>query len=316
MADPLEFPVLPEADRLSIQNFVQGKKKSVPGARLTLEYADNAIKLIDPQKTIVAVSKQLNEWQQKVLLYRHADRYFPELVKHLGAQAFLATKRSRHPDYAEYSKYQTPSGYQLQYRPARILGQVWLEAQSRSGGSQTQGPLVFQGNNWYPIQELKIDRSVIQLRTLVGELSIEAEDPVVWIEPVVTPPVVTPPTQPPTAPNRSATTSSVATNPTPATKPTVSMEPIPESLPPTTPKTIPSAQPKNEIEPSPPATLGQLKQAAKAKALGRIIDYLNEGDIVTSTEVLKNGQGQVISTKTTQVKRACPRWVVEQVKQF
>ena len=59
---------LSAADIELIENFVQGKKKTITAAQLQVEYSDKAMKLLDRRGGLVAVSKQVNEWQQKVLL--------------------------------------------------------------------------------------------------------------------------------------------------------------------------------------------------------------------------------------------------------
>jgi hypothetical protein len=324
--EPLPAHNLSQPDLDSIEQFVRGKKKSIAGASLRIEYADNAIKLIDAQKVTVAISKQVSEWQQKVLLYRHAIEYFNVLSSRLTAQGFLSSKKSRHPDFAEYSKYQIPSGYSLQYKSASLLGQAWLDRQSRASGNQSQGPLVFQGNNWYPIQELRIDLNTMHLRTLVGELSIDTNDLVVWIEP-------TPESQKTAAAQPAATVSNVipkAKEPV-APSPTLSPTTLPEDpvmrqnplssldLDATQTAELTAAW-KTPILTNPSGrdteTIANLKQTIKLKALARMVDYLNDGEVITCTEVLKNGHDQVISTKTTKVERSCPRWVIEQVRQF
>ncbi len=326
---------LPQPDLDSIEQFVRGKKKSIAGSSLRIEYIDNAIKLFDAQKVTIAISKQVSEWQQKVLLYRHAGEYFNVLTDRLTQQGFLASKKSRHPDFAEYSKYQVPSDYLLQYKSASLLGQTWLERQSRMGASHSQGPLVFQGNNWYPIQELKIERNTMHLRTLVGEMSIDTNDLIVWIESTApqSPPLVEP------APNPKKQVASAAPSPTLSStdfpeKPSSVMKQknLPEFDAPLTAEltaeltaawktpilSTPPA-PKTPVVPDPSSqaeTIANLKQTIKLKALARMVDYLNDGEVIVSTEILRNGHDQIISTKTIEVKRRCPRWVIEQVRQF
>jgi hypothetical protein len=309
---PDQSPVsLSKPDLESIEQFARGKKKSIPGASLRIEYADNAIKLLDRQNVTVAVSKQVNEWQRKVLLYRHAEAYFEALVARLDDQKFFAAKKSRHPDFAEFSKYETPSGYRLQYQTANLMGQAWLERHSRVLSGQTPSLLIFQGNNWYPIQELKIEHQIMHLRTLIGEVSISTDEPLVWIERI--------------AEQKAVTTSAAVT--ISASPPETMSQPNPELVPTPIPElssadrsaelTSPVVNPVQIEQNSAYAeTLANLKNTVKLKALARMVDYLNDGDVIVSTETLKNGHDQVMSTKVTEVKRSCPRWVIEQVRQF
>jgi hypothetical protein len=330
---------LSAADIELIENFVRGKKKTIAAAHLQVEYSDKAMKLIDRRGGLVAVSKQVNEWQQKVLLNNQVEGYMSVLCATLENHDFLAARKSRHPDYVEYSKYQTPEGYKLQYQPAHVMGKAWLERYARSSGVQSRGLLVFQGGSWFPIQELKIDQRTLQLRTLVGEKIIDSNDYLVWIEQSVD----------------AATTATVAKTPkTKSSRPrSSSATPIdlgvveetiyvpedsisdlsqeiaalqmatpstPTSNMPTDPQTDFQTEalnnPKQNVpKPSPPdPATKELMDAIKAKALKRLLDYVKNGEKVVITEILKNGQDQVITTKTTEIKRGCPRWVIERLR--
>jgi hypothetical protein len=342
------------ADIELIDYFVRGKKRVNASSRLQIEHADNAMKLLDRRGGLVAVSKQVNEWQQKILLHNQAEEYMSVLCAALEGNDFLATRKSRHPDFVEYSKYQTPMGYDLHYQSAKIMGRAWLDHYARPSRAQSRGLLVFHGSNWYPIQELKIDQHTMHLRTLVGEWTIDSGDFVVWIEvssskmpstpvankkEVQTPPVIskkaqqlieTPET--PSQPAQQLVTESLSST-RQKTKQTLS-----ESL--TTTKKNKSEREASSMitegesisdlitefklsaVPTPPSSDAELSEqavadmlaAVKAKAIKRLFGYLKNGETVITTEVLTNGQGQIITTKTTEVKRGCPRWVVEQVK--
>jgi hypothetical protein len=52
----------------------------------------------------------------------------------------------------------------------------------------------------------------------------------------------------------------------------------------------------------------------KVKALKRLLDYVKNGEKVVITEVLRNGQDQIITTKTTEIQRGCPRWAIERIR--
>jgi hypothetical protein len=323
---------LSAADIELIENFVLGKKKTIAAAHLQVEYSDKAMKLLDLRGGLVAVSKQVNEWQQKVLLNNQVEGYMSILCATLERHDFVAARKSRHPDYVEYSKYQTPEGYKLQYQPAHLMGRAWLERYARSSGVQSRSLLVFQGGNWFPIQELKIDQRTLQLRTLVGETIIDSNDYLVWIEQSVagnTAPAAATPKKTKSTPSRrsSATPIDLAlaeeTIDVPedalsdlsqeiaalqmATQPTPSM---------TTNPPTDQAKQNQQSSPSPampdPATK-ELMDAIKAKTLRRLLDYVKNGETVAITEILKNGQDQVITTKTTEIKRGCPRWVIERL---
>jgi tetrahydromethanopterin S-methyltransferase subunit B len=321
---------LSAADIELIDNFVRGKKRSIPqsgrfanaAARLQVEYSDNAMKLLDRRGGLVAVSKQVNEWQQKVLLNNQVEGYMTVLCATLERNDFLAARKSRHPDFVEYSKYQTPEGYQLQYQAAHIMGRSWLDRYARSSGVQSRGLLVFQGGSWYPIQELKIDQRTMQLRTLVGEVTVSSDEYIVWIEQLkdrdAEPSSIAKvkPQQPQGKGSQGTkieldanetiytevdpvqelvaaleTSTQTQTNPTPAMAANLNTEPNQENQ-----------------------AMTELLAAVKVKALKRLLDYVKNGEKVVITEVLRNGQDQIITTKTTEIQRGCPRWAIERIR--
>jgi hypothetical protein len=321
---------LSAADIELIENFVRGKKKTIAAAHLQVEYSDKAMKLLDRHGGLVAVSKQVNEWQQKVLLNNQVEGYMSVLCATLERHDFVAARKSRHPDYVEYSKYQTPEGYKLQYQPAHVMGRAWLERYARSSGVQSRSLLVFQGGSWFPIQELKIDQRTIQLRTLVGETIIDSSDYLVWIEQSVdgaTASVSATPKKTKSSRSRSSSatpidlglmeeTISVSEDSlSDLTQEIAALQMAAQSA--TTENMTVDTQIDQDFQPDqqnptmPDPATKELMDAIKAKALKRLLDYVKNGEKVIVTEILKNGQDQVITTKTTEIKRSCPRWVIE-----
>jgi hypothetical protein len=325
---------LSAADIELIENFVRGKKKTIAAAHLQVEYSDKAMKLLDRRGGLVAVSKQVNEWQQKVLLNNQVEGYMSVLCATLEHHDFLAARKSRHPDYVEYSKYQTPDGYRLQYQPAHVMGKAWLERYARSSGVQSRSLLVFQGGSWFPIQELKIDQRTLQLRTLVGETIIDSNDYLVWIEQSVDAATATVAKTPKTKSARSRSSSATPIDLgrveeniyvpedsiSDLSQEIAALQMATQSIPTLNMFANPQTEaPKQEQQNVPNPTMPdpetkELMDAIKAKALKRLLDYVKNGEKVVVTEILKNGQDQVITTKTTEIKRGCPRWVIERLR--
>jgi hypothetical protein len=327
---------LSAADIELIENFVLGKKKTIPQSRrsanatahLHVEYSDKAMKLLDRRSGLVAVSKQVNEWQQKVLLNNQVEGYMSVLCATLERHDFLAARKSRHPDYVEYSKYQTPEGYNLKYQPAHVMGKAWLESYARSAGVQSRSLLVFQGGSWFPIQELKIDQRTLQLRTLVGETIIDSNDYLVWIEQSSDASTASVAAKTKTKSSRSRSSSAtpidLGVSEETAYAPEDSLQDIAkeiaalqmatQSAPTSNMTTSPQTDSASQQKQSSDLATQELMDAIKAKALKRLLDYVKNGEKVIVTEILKNGQDQVITTKTTEIKRGCPRWVIERLR--
>ncbi len=330
---------LSAADIELIENFVLGKKKTIPqsgrfanaAAHLQVEYADKAMKLLDRRGGLVAVSKQVNEWQQKVLLNNQVEGYMSVLCATLERHDFVAARKSRHPDYVEYSRYQTPEGYKLQYQPAHVMGRAWLERYARSSGAQSRSLLVFQGGNWFPIQELKIDQRTLQLRTLVGETIVDSNDYLVWIEQSVneaTASVAATSKRPKSSRPRSSSATPIDLGLAEETvyvpedalsdlsQEIAALQMDTRSIPNMTTNLPVEQAPKQDQQKSamPDPATKELMDAIKTKALKRLLDYVKNGEKVVITEILKNGQDQVITTKITEIKRSCPRWVIERLR--
>jgi hypothetical protein len=313
--------ILPQ-DLELIDYFIRGKRRLIKESNLRIEYGAKAVKLIDRQSRVVGVSKQVNEWQQKILLYRHSA-YWTVVAEKISRSDFLAVTRTGHPDFAEYHKYQVPRGYQLFQQPAQLLLQSWQEQHQGSAGFQANGIMIYQGSNWYPVQEVDTYQEIIRLRTIISELTIGSADSMIWINRL---PAAAHPPLPTGITNNFA---SGQVNSAATTAAFHSIPPRAMSIPnPPGTNTATGDTTKSEltaafktpvvtaITPAPSEVLTNLKNAIKLKALARLVDYLNDGEKIVNTEILKNSQGQVVSTKITEIDRGCPRWVIEQVKKF
>jgi hypothetical protein len=316
--------ILPQ-DLQLIDYFILGKRKLISAANLHIEYGAKAVKLIDQQNRVVGVSKRVNEWQQKILLYRNSI-YLAVIQEKISHSDFLSVHRSGHPDFLEYHKYQVPRGYKLFYEPAHVLLKSWQERHDRSAGYQPNSIMIYQGNNWYPVQEVDTYKEIILLRTIISEITIGNKDALIWIDRL--------PVNPKSSSDPITSTFSQR-----ATEVSRSFSGVVSSALPTSTKEMFSSTTNfntskidgdatNELTavfktpvvmatpPAPNEVLNNLKNTIKLKALARLVDYLNDGEKIVNTEILKDNQGQVISTRVTEIQRGCPRWVIEQVKKF
>jgi hypothetical protein len=327
-ASPSKHNILPQDIQL-IDYFILGKRKLISGSNLHIEYGAKAVKLIDQQNRVVGVSKQVNEWQQKILLYRNSI-YLATIQEKINQSNFLAVSRNGHPDFAEYHRYQIPRGYQLFYEPAYLILKSWQERHERPAGYQPNSIMIYQGNNWYPVQEIDTYKEIILLRTIISEITIGNRDLIIWIDRL---PINQQSTANPTTSAFHQPATDQAQLPRPTANSGISTPPsIKETNPTTTFSTFDpdkvTEDATNEltavfktpvIMATPPASeevLTNLKNSIKLKALARLVDYLNDGEKIVNTEVVKNNQGQVVSTKVTEINRGCPRWVIEQIKKF
>ena len=78
--------------------------------------------------------------------------------------------------------------------------------------------------------------------------------------------------------------------------------------------TKPSAPKSTTTQPS--LSIEQRQASLKLKAINVLKTYLQEGELIVRTEVLKNAQGQEINCKVTKIQRACPSWAIDRVQQI
>lgn len=378
--------------------FARGQKQSSSSQNLKLEATETSIRLSDRSGRLIGISKQVNQWQRKVLVSNsYGDR--SSIVQALGDLGFITRQKSSHPEFTEYHHYQVPNGYRLNYTEVIELWKVWWN-HKRYQLNNPQPPidvLTFSKGNWCLVEDLQPKQGNFILRTLRGEIKIEPEEYVVWIEPQssniidrVEDPRSTfqsrsslPPQQQPAAnsllplepnsriagerrsivpPSPPLERSSVATSDRDVRLPAIDEEldlesylstfntedtedvdriesiyhisellnssadispPLPQAavLPPELPVT-PVAPPTNAPSVAPAAperpllSLVQQQASLRLKAIQVLGAYLQEGDRIVRTEVLKNALGQEIHRKIVKTERGCPSWAIEQVMQL
>jgi hypothetical protein len=372
--------------------FVRGQKNFLSSQNLKLEYTETSIRLSDRDGKLIGISKQVNQWQRKVLITNNSG-YRQSIVAALIEVGFINRQKSSHPEFTEHHYYQLPESYKLNYTETIELWKVWWN-NKRYQLNQPKPPidvLTFTKGNWYLIRDLQPKQGTFIIRTERGEISIEPDEYVVWIDAI---------SDPHTEPNSLASDSWLVTPPTsistvsaqlgggndsavdrheeidleaylntfntedtedidriegiyninellsgnqifedilpvtPAPKPaevpppapvltesapsvTVPVEPMVSSEPsvPSPVKTVASPEPTVPA-PAPKVPLLSISQrqaALRDKALQVLATYLQDGDRVTQTEVLTNGQGQELNRKIVKIQRGCPSWAVEQV---
>jgi hypothetical protein len=105
-------------------------------------------------------------------------------------------------------------------------------------------------------------------------------------------------------PTKIPTQSPVKSNPDPT--PTLPVAPVVNSQ-------LPASDP---ITTQPTLSLAQRQASLKLKAMNVLATYLQEGDPIVRTEVLKNAQGEEISRKTIKIQRGCPSWAIDRINQI
>jgi hypothetical protein len=371
-----------------IEYFVQGQKQAVSSDNLKLEYTETSIRLSNNNAQLIGISKQVNQWQRKVLISnKFADKSI--LVQALLDAGFIARQKSSHPEFAEYHYYQVPDGYHLNYTEVMQLWRTWWH-NKRYQLNVASAPidlLIFNKGNWYPVKDLQPKQGSFILLTARGEIAIEAAEYIVWIDSAAQ-------TQPKgseadpiheiasSSQDRSpVTTADISDSNIHVQQDSIAWVPeqeeyidleaylstfntedtedvdriegifnigellsgnnILDSVPPPSPKPtkFPSQPPaKSNADPlpsspvalivnsqplastptttQPPLSPAQRQASLKLKAMNVLATYLQEGDLIVRTEVLKNAQGQEINRTVTKIQRGCPNWAINQIKKI
>ena len=388
------------AEELAIVGyFARGQKHSISSQNLKLDYTETSIRLSDRDGKLIGISKQVNQWQRKVLVSNNSS-YREIIIEDLVDLGLINRQKSSHPEFTEHHEYQLPDGYKLNYTEAIELWKIWWN--NRRYQLNNPRPsidiLTFSKGNWYPIDDLQPKQGAFILTTARGEIQIEPEEYVVWLDPkspkftdradansFSSPSALQASAEPlgsleprrlnrqisTGVPSPSARLSGGRSIVPPATlmgesvqnidilSPRLTHLPELEELDleaylntfntedtedvdriegiyhigellsgtniiePPLPKP-PKSQTKASAPPvEPPATtiaeldeltLAQQQASLKLKAMKVLITYLEEGDRVIRTEVLKNALGQEINRKIVKIERGCPSWAIEQVR--
>jgi hypothetical protein len=194
--------------------FAKGQRYQISSPGLRLECTETSIRLVNSKGKLIGIGKQTNEWQQKVLINNNSS-YTSSIVKILTDLGFVTKQKSSHPDFTEHHYYQVPVGYKLNHTDVLQLWKVWWNNKRYQLNARNLpiDVLVFSKGNWCPIQDLQPKQGNFILKTDRGELTILAEDLVVWIDkadpqtitlaqslPVTTKPISAVPTAPVSAP--------------------------------------------------------------------------------------------------------------------
>jgi hypothetical protein len=429
-ADPSDdrTPLLTPEELEIIGYFACGHKYAVSSQNLKLEYTETSIRLSNGNGKLLGISKQVNQWQRKVLI-SHSYACRSAIVQALIGLGFIEKQKSSHPEFTEYHHYTIPVGYKLNYTEAIQLWKVWWN--NKRYQLNTPHPsidiLTFTKADWRLVQDLQPKQGNFILRTERGEIKIEPEEYVVWIDSIL----MMPPEN--SAPKSTSSVSAISpaqqrkssSNPsvrldsssgTESTAAETSRSAIRFSSPAATPIMVQLAgspenvdrniishkayvdrlpEPEEDIDlesylstfntedtedidriegiynigellsandaiedfapSSPPSrssiraslvaettvpesiafvptdleqpvstplptqsslSLLQRQASLKQQAMSVLAKYLQEGDRIVRTEVLKNAHGEETNRKVTKIQRGCPSWAIDQIKQL
>ncbi len=215
---------------------------------------------------------------------------------------------------------------------------------------------IFTKGNWFPVQDLQPKQGNFAIQTAIGAISFAPEDYIVWLDRIGSNPVkpLVPTESTPQVSTSTVTEASRVLDPSARVESPGSAEDLDlesylntfntedtadidriegiynigellssansgEDLVPTVtanaiPETAPTPAPT--AKPTPARSLSQQQQSLKLKAIDVLAKYLEEGDIITLTEVRKNAEGREIERKVTTIQKGCPSWAISQIQKL
>jgi hypothetical protein len=184
-ADPLAHRALDlTAEELAIIGyFAQGQKHSISSQKLKLEYTETSIRLNDRHGKLIGISKQVNEWQRKVLISNNST-YRSITIEILAKSGFITKQKSSHPEFTEYHYYRIPKGYKLNHTEVMELWKIWWH-NKRYQLNVPNPPidvLVFSKGSWELVRDLQPKQDNFVLRTDKKEITIDSEEYIVWLD--------------------------------------------------------------------------------------------------------------------------------------
>lgn len=333
--------------------FARGQKQAISSQNLRLEYTDTSIRLSNNNAILIGISKQVNKWQRKVLISNKSP-YKSTIVKALESVGFIARQKSSHPEFSEHHHYQIPDGYKLNYTEVIQLWRTWWHHKRYQTNTSNLpiDILVFNKGKWQPVRDLQPKQGNFVVLTAKGEIAIEPTEYLVWID--RSPSTVINPTpqidrdrtmqkdylnrlpEPEEYIDLEAYLSTFNTEDSEdvdriegiynidellsdsSVVDRLSSAPKPSVNEPLTPRIVDNSPQPTASTVAIPISVSsanlERRASLKLKAMSVLETYLNEGDLIVHTEVLKNAQGQEISRKVIEIKRDCPSWAIEQVR--
>ncbi|WP_310423755.1 hypothetical protein [Chamaesiphon sp. VAR_48_metabat_135_sub] len=184
-ADPLADRALDlTAEELAlIGYFAQGQKHSIANQKLKLEYTETSIRLNDRNGKLIGISKQVNEWQRKVLISNNSV-YRAITIEMLAKSGFITKQKSSHPEFTEHHYYRTPKGYKLNHTEVIELWKIWWHNKRYQLNVPTPpiDVLIFSKGNWALVRDLQPKHDNFVLRTDKKEITIDSEEYIVWLD--------------------------------------------------------------------------------------------------------------------------------------
>jgi hypothetical protein len=172
-----------DSDELAtMRAFVWSKHPTTQTPKLIIESKNGSIRLLNDRGKLLAVKKQVNRVQDKILISKRSH-YNKTISQVLVGEQFVFSPQSIYPDFDEYHHYQVPQGYQINHTDVLQLWKLWWNKKRKQFNDThlNLDILIFARNNWYAIQDFRPKQGNFVITTSATEVIIPAEDRVIWL---------------------------------------------------------------------------------------------------------------------------------------
>ena len=177
----------PIDDAALIQKFAEGTTELLASQNFLVENMGGQIQLTTKKAEILALIAIAAKKRSALLKQR--SQYFEQINEILLKNNFVNHGQAKQKDFIEYQQYKAPVGYQVFYTEAVTLWKKWWPTQKH--GSQLQLNILFYTRNqWYPIQNITVNQAIFEIKTLVGQITLNREDKVLWANKLPQPQIV------------------------------------------------------------------------------------------------------------------------------
>jgi hypothetical protein len=313
---------LEELDDLTIVwRFARGKKRLVVNQNLRIDYAHNSLQLSTPTGELIAIHK-VSEKLHYILVKK--DSNYSEMIQDIisECQFIPIDTATAERGFMRYQKYEIPEGYNLRYAPAEELWQTWQADRHQLTIGIQLDILILARAKWYRIQQMLCNDDRLDLQTRLGLISLSRRDRIAWIAKI--------------GDITAVANADLSTHPSVANGGAdsdilgkiiskLAIEVSPDSdlhfNAHSTMSKSSSSQPYSSsllYDEDRSSTLSgnlysPIAEHLRASALNVLEGYLEHGETIVRTETIVDAQGNIISEKTVNTHRGCPRWAIEAI---
>lgn len=311
------------SDEEIFRRFASGRSRSISNENFQIQYTHNALQLSTPTGELVAIHK-ISE-RLHYILVKKDNRYLERIQTIITEYQFVPLDTaSADRRFVRYQRYDIPEGYTLRYEPAEELWQTWHSWQTnhhQSDDGVRLDILVQAKSKWYRVQDTIRTDDRLDIKTRLGLISLHLRDKLAWIVKLGDIPTINNADLADRQNGLDRETDSEILGKI-ITK--LALESSPDAdgdvqFNPYITMRSPSSGNVQDLSVLDERDLGSLtanlvepsKSSLQAAALQAIEEYIEQGETIVRTEVVRDAQGNITSEKTVTTHRSCPRWAIE-----